>query len=94
MVESIFQSLGIVIDVFEPTTTYSDNQATITYVMDSEYHGKTKYIDTKNNFKKRYYCTKWGDPKIFTSMWNGCWSIHKIHSKGHFLYICKVIRTA
>ena len=44
------QSLGIVKDVFGPTTIYSDSQAMIAYVKDPKYHGRTKHIDTKNNF--------------------------------------------
>ena len=42
--------MGIVKVVFGPTTIYSDNQAVIVYVNDFKYHGKTKHIDTKNNF--------------------------------------------
>ena len=44
------QSLKIVKDVFGPTTIYSDSQAMIAYVKDPKYHGRTKHIDTKNNF--------------------------------------------
>ena len=44
------QSLGIVKDVLGPTTFYSDNQTAIAYVKDPKYHGRTKHIDTKNNF--------------------------------------------
>ena len=44
------QSLGIVKDVFGPTTVYSDSQAAIAYVKDPNYQGRTKHIDTKNNF--------------------------------------------
>ena len=44
------QSLGIVKDVFGPTTIYSDSQVVIVYVKNSKYHGKTKHIDTKNTF--------------------------------------------
>ena len=63
---------------FEPTTVYSDNQVAIAYVKDLKYHGKTK-----NNSNKIYYCTKIGDLEIFTYTWNGCWSIHRIHSNKH-----------
>ena len=44
------KSLGIVKDVFGPTTIYSDSQAAIAYVKDLKYHRKTKHIDTKNTF--------------------------------------------
>ena len=44
------QSLGIVKGSSEPMIVYSDNQATIAYVTDPKYHGRTKHIDTKNNF--------------------------------------------
>ena len=58
------QMLGIIIDVFESMTIYNDSQTTnILYVKDPKYYGRTKHIDTKNNFKKRYYCKKRGDPK-------------------------------
>ena len=53
IVEFLFlflQSLGIVKNVFGPTTIYSDNQAIIVYVKDLKYHGRTKHIDTKNHF--------------------------------------------
>ena len=42
--------MEIVKDVFRPTTIYSDSQAMIAYVKDPKYHGRTKHIDTKNNF--------------------------------------------
>ena len=44
------QSLGIVNDVFGPTTVYSDSQVAIAYVKDLKYHRRTKHIDTKDNF--------------------------------------------
>ena len=44
------QSLGIVNDVFGPTTVYSDSQVMIAYVKDPKYHGRSKHIDTKNSF--------------------------------------------
>ena len=73
---------------FEPTTVYSDDQVAIAYVKDLKYHGKTKSINTKNNSNKIYYCTQIGDLEIFTYKWNGCWSIHRIHSNKHvFLHI-------
>ena len=46
----LLQSLGKVKDDLGPTTIYNDSQAVITYVKDPKYHGKTKHIDTKNNF--------------------------------------------
>ena len=46
----IIQSLGIVKDDFGPTTVFSDSQETIAYAKYPKYHGKTKHIDTKNNF--------------------------------------------
>ena len=49
---SFLQSLGIVKDVFGPTTVYSDSQVVITYVNNPKYHGRTKHID------KRYYYAK------------------------------------
>ena len=50
VVEKILQSLGIVKGSLEPTIVYSDSQAAIAYVKDPKYHGRTKHIDTKNNF--------------------------------------------
>ena len=44
------QSLGIMKDVFGPTIVYSDSQVAIAYIKDLKYHGRTKHIDTKNNF--------------------------------------------
>ena len=31
---------------------YSDSQFAVSYVKDLKYHGRTKHIDTKNNFYK------------------------------------------
>ena len=44
------KSLGIIKDVFGPTTIYNDKQAKIAYVKDPKYHGRSKHIDTKNSF--------------------------------------------
>ena len=44
------QSLGIFKDGFGPTIVFNDSQAVIAYVKDPKYHGRTKYIDAKNNF--------------------------------------------
>ena len=44
------QRLRVVKDVFELMRTNSDSQVMIAYVKDSKYHGRTKHIDTKNNF--------------------------------------------
>ena len=44
------QSLGIVDDGFGLTTVFSDSQVVVAYVKDPKYHGRTKHIDTKNNF--------------------------------------------
>ena len=44
------KSLGIIKDVFGPTTIYNDKQAKIDYVKDPKYHGRSKHIDTKNSF--------------------------------------------
>ena len=44
------QSLGIVKGSSEPTIVYSDSQDAIAYVKDLKYHGRTKHINTKNNF--------------------------------------------
>ena len=44
------QSLGIVKGSSEPTIVYSNNKAAIAYVKDPNYHGRTKHIDSKNNF--------------------------------------------
>ena len=45
--------------MFESMPIYNDSQTThILYVKDPKYYGRTKHIDTKNNFKKRYYCKK------------------------------------
>ena len=44
------QSLGIVIGSSKPTIVYNNSQATIAYVKDPNYHGRTKHIDSKNNF--------------------------------------------
>ena len=44
------QSLRIIKDIFESTIVYSDNQVVIAYIKDLKYHGRTKHIDTKNNF--------------------------------------------
>ena len=49
---SFLQSLGIVKDVFGPTTVYSDSQVVITYVNNPKYHGRTKHK------AKRYYYAK------------------------------------
>ena len=46
----ILQSFGIAKVVFKPATIYNDSQVAFAYVKDSKYHGKTKHIDTKNNF--------------------------------------------
>ena len=42
--------MGLYKDTFGLTIFYSDSQAVIAYVNDFKYHGKTKHIDTKNNF--------------------------------------------
>ena len=44
------QSLGIVKGSSEPTIVYSDSQDAIAYVKDPKCHGRTKHINTKNNF--------------------------------------------
>ena len=44
------QSLGIVKGSSELTIIYSDSQVAIAYVKDLKYQGRTKHIDTKNNF--------------------------------------------
>ena len=46
------KSLGIIKDVFGPTTIYNDKQAKIAYVKDPKYHGRSKHIDTKNSFTR------------------------------------------
>ena len=44
------QSLGIVKDVFKPMIVFSDSQFGTIYVKNPKYHGRSKHIDTKNDF--------------------------------------------
>ena len=50
MVEKFLQSLGIVKDVFKPMIVFSDSQFGTIYEKNLKYHGRSKHIDTKNNF--------------------------------------------
>ena len=45
-----FGNLGIRGDCVEPITVHCDNQAAISFTNDPKYHGRTKHIDTKNNY--------------------------------------------
>ena len=93
------QRLGIIIDVFESMPIYNDSQTTnILYVKDPKYYGRTKHIDTKNNFKKRYYCKKRGDPEYLLTYEMIVDPFTKSIPRNLFLFIyfyfiCKVVRT-
>ena len=50
--------LGVIEKAANPLLVNWDSQAAIAYTKDPKYHGKTKHIDTKYNFVKRYGCTK------------------------------------
>ena len=45
-----FGNLGIRGDYVETITIHCDNQAAIAFTKDPKYHGRTKHIDTKNNY--------------------------------------------
>ena len=61
--KSFLQSLGIVNDVFEPTTIFSDSQFSTIYVKDLKYHGRAKHLDAKNNIKRDIIAQRGNDPE-------------------------------
>ena len=85
--------MGIVKVVFGPTTIYSDNQAVIVYVNDFKYHGKTKHIDTKNNFIRDMISPKDVILKYFPTCEMVADPFTKSIFKTHVFCTCKVIST-